>query len=74
MRGFDYRGNITLVIADSFDNERDAIQGLNRVGRFGDECKRITFDYIPLIHTDNAFSYKCKLTKLYSDFEIKKIE
>lgn len=29
---------MTLVIAKSFINRRDAIQGFNRVGRFGDKC------------------------------------
>jgi hypothetical protein len=46
MRGFDYRAKtigIALVLAKSFRYEREAIQGLNRVGRNGDECKRILF-------------------------------
>jgi hypothetical protein len=46
MRGFDYRSSllhITLVIAKSFTNKRDAIQGFNRVGRFGDKCRREKF-------------------------------
>jgi hypothetical protein len=46
MRGFDYRAKTTgiaLVLAKSFRHEREAIQGLNRVGRNGDECKRILF-------------------------------
>jgi hypothetical protein len=46
MRGFDYRAKTTglaLVLAKSFRYEREAIQGLNRVGRNGDECKRILF-------------------------------
>jgi hypothetical protein len=52
MRGFDYRAKttgITLVIAKSFAHEREAIQGLNRVGRFGDQCKRIMLAAVPLI-------------------------
>jgi hypothetical protein len=39
MRGFDYRAKTTgiaLVLAKSFRYEREAIQGLNRVGRNGD--------------------------------------
>jgi hypothetical protein len=46
MRGFDYRAKtigIALILAKSFRYEREAIQGLNRVGRNGDECKRILF-------------------------------
>jgi hypothetical protein len=52
MRGFDYRAEsvgITLVIVKSFINEREAIQGLNRVGRFGDQCKRIMFEQVDLV-------------------------
>ena len=44
MRGFDYRAQtkgITLVLAAPFANQREAMQGLNRVGRFGDPCKRV---------------------------------
>jgi hypothetical protein len=48
----DYRsknGSIALVIAKSFAFDREAIQGLNRVGRFGDQCKRIMLASVPLI-------------------------
>lgn len=44
MRGLDYRSDdipITLVVAKSFDNKREAAQGLSRVGRFGDACNRV---------------------------------
>ena len=39
MRGIDYRSasvRMTLVLAKSFENMREAMQGYNRVGRFGD--------------------------------------
>lgn len=51
MRGFDYRCNmpITLVIAQSFGNKRDAVQAFNRVGRFGDSYKRIKFADVEII-------------------------
>jgi hypothetical protein len=55
MRGFDYRaesGSITLVIAKSFAYAREAIQGLNRVGRLGDKCKRIVLASVPLINEE----------------------
>jgi hypothetical protein len=58
MRGFDYRAKaigIALVLAKSFRYEREAIQGLNRVGRNGDECKRILFKQIPVVDLDAAF-------------------
>ena len=43
MWGVDYRSDskgIKLVIDKSFSTNRDALQGLSRVGRFGDECMR----------------------------------
>lgn len=43
MRGFDYRARdhgISLVIAESFDTERDFHQAMVRVGRHGDKCRR----------------------------------
>lgn len=46
MRGIDYRsfGNaMFLVVAKQFPSTREALQGLARVGRFGDECRRIKF-------------------------------
>jgi hypothetical protein len=49
MRGIDYRcpeGRMTLVIAKSFINKREAMQGFSRVGRFGDEAKRVKFTSI----------------------------
>ena len=52
MRGFDYRSEsipMTLVIAKSFVNKRDAIQGFNRVGRFGDRCCRVKFSDVEII-------------------------
>ena len=43
MRGIDYRSScgITLVIASSFGDRRERLQGLCRVGRMGDKCYRI---------------------------------
>ena len=51
MRGLDYRSQkgITLILAASFANQRQAMQGLNRVGRFGDHCERIALQDVPLI-------------------------
>lgn len=53
MRGFDYRAEtkgITLIIADSFSTYRSAMQGLTRVGRFGDQCKRCIAAGVELIN------------------------
>lgn len=41
MRGVNYRGNITLIIAARFGDRRERLQGLYRVGRQGDLCHRI---------------------------------
>lgn len=52
MRGFDYRSRdcqMSLVVARSFSNDREAIQGLGRVGRWGDQCKRIRFSDVPFV-------------------------
>jgi hypothetical protein len=46
MRGIDYRSksnHLFLVIAKQFPTTREALQGVARVGRFGDPCRRIKF-------------------------------
>lgn len=46
MRGIDYRSKsnpMFLVIAQQFPCIREALQGIARVGRFGDPCRRIQF-------------------------------
>ena len=46
MRGVDYRSKTNimfLVIAQQFPCTREALQGVARVGRFGDPCRRIKF-------------------------------
>ena len=43
MRGVDLRAplkGVTLVIAKPFSCQRNADQGLMRVGRYGDPCRR----------------------------------
>jgi len=52
MRGIDYRCErvtMHLVIAQPFSCTREALQGVARVGRFGDHCKRIIFDGVELV-------------------------
>lgn len=53
MRGIDYRSksnNMYLVVAQQFSCAREALQGVARVGRFGDPCKRIKFaDCVELV-------------------------
>ena len=46
MRGIDYRSRtnvLHLVVAQQFSCTREALQGVARVGRFGDSCKKIKF-------------------------------
>ncbi len=55
MRGYDFRAKetgITLIIAQSFSSERDAQQGLGRVGRFGESSTRIKLKNIQLVDDD----------------------
>ena len=59
MRGVDYRSDskgISLVVDKSFSTSRDALQGLARVGRFGDECRRYLVGGVELFNrtTDMA--------------------
>lgn len=52
MRGVDYRApaiGITLLVGKSFENAREADQGLKRVGRQKDPCQRVAIEGIPLI-------------------------
>lgn len=52
MRGIDYRAStlgLTLVIGEPFANTREAFQGLYRVGRFDDPCKRFIVQGVELI-------------------------
>lgn len=63
MRGLDYRSSIdeiliSLVIAKSFENKREAIQGYYRVGRFGDKCYRVAFKDVELIDAKAELAYK----------------
>lgn len=60
MRGFDYRSKskpMTLILAASFSNQRQAMQGLCRVGRFGDNCKRYIAKDVVLINEDEKLKY-----------------
>jgi hypothetical protein len=64
MRGLDYRSAtvpIHLIIAKSFDTERGALQGLNRVGRFGDRCTRVRFTDTALINKAAAGKIRATL-------------
>jgi len=44
MRGLDFRAptlGMTLIVNKGFSSKRDMYQGMNRVGRFTDKCKRM---------------------------------
>lgn len=71
MRGIDYRSDIsmTLVIAQSFDNRREANQGYNRVGRFGDNCKRVIFKDVDLVDITADKKYKATLFKFLCELK-----
>ena len=52
MRAIDYRSQnlgIALVLCKSFRNEREAQQGLGRVGRNGDPYQRVQLKDVPMI-------------------------
>jgi len=52
MRGNDFRSpinGICLIVAKSFESDRDAEQALARVGRFEDNCERLLLSGVPLV-------------------------
>lgn len=64
MRGIDYRApqtGITLIVGKSFNNIREADQGLKRVGRYKDYCKRVLIRGVHLIDPSEAARYQTKL-------------
>ncbi len=57
MRGTDFRSvkkGILLIVARAFDSQRETDQGLARVGRFGDKCKRLLLDGIELVDKERS--------------------
>jgi hypothetical protein len=65
MRGYDYRSEegLALFIAKSFENAREAQQGLGRVGRFGDPCKRYIKEGVNLVDTTKNVEYYGELER-----------
>lgn len=65
MRGIDYRcdGKMTLAIAKSFTNMREAMQGYKRVGRQDDKCLRVLFKDVPLVDPIALKAQKLKAIK-----------
>ena len=55
MRSFNYRAplkGIILIIARSFPNTRQGIQGHGRVGRYDEPCERYILEGVKLIDRD----------------------
>ena len=55
MRGFDYRApkkGICMILARSFETTRDAIQGLARVGRYGDRFALKVLNSVQIVDKD----------------------
>jgi hypothetical protein len=77
MRGFDYRAptkGITLIIATSFEHHRQAVQGLNRVGRFGDPCKRLILKDIALVDENKERAYQSVLFQYLNKIQKNKVQ
>ena len=77
MRGIDHRcqkSQMTLVVAQSFESKRESIQGMARVGRFGDSCKRVIFADVQLVDNSAELIYTAKLFQLLSQLEKKPIK
>ena len=76
MRGIDYRSNgvaMHLIIAKSFDTERDALQGLNRVGRFGDSCIRTLFSDVSLVDIRASAVNRGKIMRFLAGLDKQKV-
>ena len=65
MRGIDYRSKsnpLFLVVAQQFSCVREALQGVARVGRFGDPCRRIKFgDCQELVDQQSQVDHNARL-------------
>jgi hypothetical protein len=60
MRGVDYRvknASLTLLVAKSFSNPSEMMQGLCRVGRFGDICERFVLNNVQLYDKETAIAH-----------------
>ena len=49
------------------------IQGLNRVGRFNDPCKRIGIVGVPFVDKEKEWSYKSTLMSFLSQYQAKRV-
>ena len=66
LRGLDYRSydkGMLFITMRSFQHKREMIQAANRVGRAGDQCRRILIGDIELVDHMAACAYKNNLIK-----------
>ena len=75
MRAIDYRApnlGIMLIIAKPFDHYRQAQQGLGRVGRNNDPCKRLILNEVKLVNEEARINYNAHLMEYFTNFAAKK--
>ena len=76
MRGIDYRAStlgITLFNCASYENMREALQGLCRVGRFEDLFKIYMIEGTALIDEKKLLEYNIKLMKFCDEATTNKV-
>ena len=73
MRGIDYRlkktvgsmeDGIDLLIMRSFSSQRAVEQGLSRVGRYNEPCRRYKLKSIELLDTQAAAELNMKIARI----------
>jgi len=75
MRGTDFRSpihGICLIVAKSFESNRDAEQALARVGRFDDKCERLLLSGVPLVDQKLYEPMLANLTKFRLSLKTKR--
>ena len=73
MRGIDYRsytGSIMFVVAAPFENYREAMQALQRVGRYGDSYIRMRVEGVELIDSDLEHAYNGSLSAFLNPVKV----
>ena len=60
MRSWDYRADqvgLSLFVLKPFAHDRDAVQGVNRVGRFRDKCRRLKLRDVEIVDKELQHNY-----------------
>jgi len=63
-RGVDYRAptvGIMLLLANTFSNTRAYVQALDRVGRYGDICKRVELGGLTMVDNEKKMANLAEL-------------